>query len=117
MCIWSRPDIPRQELIRLFGQASEAVRKRLEAADPKRAGLIRAAVAEASDDVQTLARAGSPEAGQAQSSVRSMHASGRLDQTHLLEFARLKRFDQTTEAAEGRAIVRTMRTRILNQGT
>jgi uncharacterized protein (DUF2336 family) len=98
MCVWSRPDIPRQDLVRLFVQASEVVRNRLEAADPRRAGLIRSAVAEASDEVQTLARVGSDEAAQAQSSVQLMHASGQLDQAWLLEFARARFFDKTTVA-------------------
>ena len=98
MCIWSRPDIPRRDLVRLFVQASEVVRNKLEAADPRRAGLIRAAVAEASDQIQTSARAGSYEAAEAQSAVRSMHASGRLDQAHLVEFGQVKSFDKITVA-------------------
>ena len=98
MCIWSRPDIPRRDLVRLFVQATEAVRSKLEAADPRRASLIRAAVAEASDEVQTLARAGSHEAAQALSSVQLIHASGRLNEARLLEFAQVKSFDKTTVA-------------------
>ena len=35
-CVWSRPDIPRHELMKLFGQATEIVRRKLEAADPRR---------------------------------------------------------------------------------
>jgi hypothetical protein len=57
MSVWS-PDIPRRDLVRLFVQAPEAVRSKLEAADLRRAGLIQAAVAEASREVQTLVRAG-----------------------------------------------------------
>jgi uncharacterized protein (DUF2336 family) len=98
MCVWSRPDIPRQDLLRLFARVSEAVRTKLEAANPKRAQLIRAAVIEASDEVQALARAGSFEAGEAQSSVKSMHTAGRLDQASLREFALAKSFDKTTVA-------------------
>jgi Uncharacterised protein conserved in bacteria (DUF2336) len=30
MCVWSRPDIPRQDLMALFAQASEVVRKELQ---------------------------------------------------------------------------------------
>ena len=45
LCVWSRPDIPRHDLVKLFAQASEIVRGKLEAADPRRAALIRTAVA------------------------------------------------------------------------
>ncbi|MGQ7359603.1 DUF2336 domain-containing protein, partial [Streptococcus suis] len=31
MCVWSRPDIPRHGLVKLFAQASDAVRGKLEA--------------------------------------------------------------------------------------
>ena len=84
MCVWSRPDIPRHELVKLFAQASEIVRGRLEAADPRRAALIRAAVAEASDEIQATARAGSNEHAQALAHVRSLHSLGQLDEARLL---------------------------------
>ena len=35
--VWSRPEIPRQHQLQLFDQASEAVRSKLEAADPRKA--------------------------------------------------------------------------------
>ena len=56
LCIWSRPDIPRQNLVKLFVDVSEEVRNQLAGADPRRAELIKAAVAEASDQIQTKAR-------------------------------------------------------------
>ncbi len=98
LCVWSRPDIPRHDLVKLFAQASEVVRSRLEAADPRRAALIRSAVAEASDEILAVARAGSNEHAQAQAHVRSLHSFGLLDEARLQEFAREGSFDKTAVA-------------------
>lgn len=98
LCVWSRPDIPRHDLVKLFAQASEIVRSRLEAADPRRAVLIRNAVAEASDEILAVARAGSDEHAQAQAHVRSLHSFGLLDDARLQEFAREGSFDKTAVA-------------------
>ena len=98
MCIWARPDIPRHELLKLFVNATEMVRQKLESADPRRAALIRAAVAEASEDVQALARTGSHEHADAMAQVRSLHLSGKLDEPRLLVFARSRSFDRTAIA-------------------
>jgi uncharacterized protein (DUF2336 family) len=98
MCVWSRPDIPRHDLVKLFAQASEVVRGRLEAADPRRSALIRSVVAEASDEILATARAGSAEQAQAQAHVRSLHSFGLLDEARLQEFAREGSFDKTAVA-------------------
>ena len=98
MCVWSRPDIPRQSLIKLFMEVSEAVRSKLASADPRKAESIRAAVAKASDQIQTQARAGSSEFAQARSHVVSLHSSGRLDEARLLAFANGGSFENTTIA-------------------
>ena len=98
LCVWSRPDIPRHDLVKLFAQASEVVRGKLEAADPRRAALVRTAVAEASDAIQATARAGSAEHAQAEAHVRSLHSLGLLDEARLQEFAREGNFDRTAVA-------------------
>lgn len=98
LCVWSRPDIPRHDLARLFARASEVVRGRLEVANPRRAALIRAAVAEASDEMLAMARAGSDEHAQAQAHVRSLHSFGLLDEMRLQEFAREGSYDKTAIA-------------------
>jgi len=41
VCVWSRKEIPRQHLLRLFADASESVSARLKAADRAKADLIR----------------------------------------------------------------------------
>ena len=87
LCVWSRPDIPGHELIKLFGQATEIVRRKLEAADPRRAALIRTAVANASDEIQATTRAGSNEHATAMTHVQSLHARGQLDEARLFDFA------------------------------
>ncbi|MBR1144172.1 DUF2336 domain-containing protein [Bradyrhizobium sp. AUGA SZCCT0431] len=98
LCVWSRPDIPRQDLLKLFAQASETVRRRLEAANPRQAALIRSAVADASEGVQATARAGSHEHAQALTNVHALHALGQLDEARLLGFAREGSFDKTAVA-------------------
>ena len=98
LCVWSRPDIPRHDLVKLFAQASKVVRSRLEAADPRRAAAIRSAVTEASDEIQATARAGSDEHAQAAAHVRSLHSFGLLDETRLRQFAGEGSFDKTAVA-------------------
>jgi uncharacterized protein (DUF2336 family) len=98
LCIWSRPDIPRHELIKLFGHATEIVRRKLEAADPRRAALIRTAVAHASDEIQATTRAGSNEHATAMTHVRSLHARGQLNEAKLFDFAHRGDFDRAAVA-------------------
>jgi uncharacterized protein (DUF2336 family) len=98
LCVWSRPDIPRHELIKLFGQATEIVRRKLEAVDPRRAALIRTAVANASDEIQATTRAGSNEHATAKVHVQSLHSRGQLDESRLFDFAHRGDFDRTAIA-------------------
>lgn len=98
LSVWVRPDIPRQAVVKLFVAATGAVQGQLVAADPRRAEAIRAAVATAADQIQTQARIGSHEFIEARSLVRSLHASGMLDEAHLLGFARDASFDKTATA-------------------
>ncbi|QPF92101.1 DUF2336 domain-containing protein [Bradyrhizobium commune] len=94
--VWARPDIPRQALVKLFVQASAAVRKRLEAADPRKADLIRAAVASATDALQTTARMGSHESSQAQAEIQALNAAGKLNEAKLADFAEATSFDRVS---------------------
>jgi uncharacterized protein (DUF2336 family) len=96
--VWSRPDIARHDLARLFAQASEMVRGKLEAANPQQAELIRAAVAEASEKIQAAARAESGEHAQALAHIRALHSLGQLDELRLLGFVREGHFDRTVVA-------------------
>jgi uncharacterized protein (DUF2336 family) len=86
LCVWSRPDIPRQNLVKLFVDASEAVKHQLVEADPRRAELIKSMVAQATDDIQTKVRAGSNDFAQADRQVRELNAAGKLHEAQLLAF-------------------------------
>ena len=94
LCVWSRPDIPRQNLVKLFVDASEAVKNQLVEADPRRAELIKSMVAQATDDIQTKARAGSNDFSVASNEVRELNAAGRLNEPQLLAFADEGNFDR-----------------------
>ncbi|MGA2054877.1 MAG: DUF2336 domain-containing protein [Bradyrhizobium sp.] len=98
LCVWSRPDIPRQNLVKLFVDASETVKNRLVEADPRRAELIKAMVAQATDDIQSKARAGSIEFSQAAHLVRELNVAGRLNEPQLLAFADEGSFDKVVAA-------------------
>ncbi|MGB9117871.1 DUF2336 domain-containing protein [Bradyrhizobium sp.] len=98
LCVWSRPDIPRQNLVKLFADASQAVRHQLVEADPRRAELIKSMIARATDEIQTKARAGSNDFAQALSQVRALHAAGKLGEAQLLEFTSEGNFDKVVAA-------------------
>jgi uncharacterized protein (DUF2336 family) len=98
LCVWSRPDIPRQNLVKLFVDASESVQNQLIEADPRRADLIKAMVAQATDDIQTKARAGSNNFAQASHHVRELNAAGKLNEDRLLDFAEEGSFDKVVAA-------------------
>jgi uncharacterized protein (DUF2336 family) len=96
--VWSRTDIPRCDLVKMFAHASEIVRARLEAADPRQASLIRRAVAEASDAIQEEARAASCDHVEALDHVRTLHSRGQLDEARLNGFVHEEKFDRTVVA-------------------
>lgn len=96
--VWLRPEIPRQHLLTLFVAASEAVRKKLTAADRSKANLFLDVVRQASDRVQTEARESSSEYAAAWSNVTSLHEAGKLTETELRALALAGKFDETTVA-------------------
>jgi uncharacterized protein (DUF2336 family) len=98
MCIWSRPEIPRQHLLKLFADASESVKLKLTSKDPRKAGLILEIVAQALQQIQTRARETSAGYAAAHAHVQSLHASGGLGETQLAEFACAGKFDETAVA-------------------
>jgi uncharacterized protein (DUF2336 family) len=98
LSVWSRPEIPRQHMLQLFERASEAVRAKLEATDPRRAGLIRSLVVGASDKIQAEARDTISGYAQTRAAIEALHAAGELGATQVTDFARDKRFDETAIA-------------------
>ncbi len=83
------------ELALLFADASESVRLRLEAADQRKASLLRDMVAQASAQMRTQARERSADFVAARSVVQFMHESGKLTKAQLETFAREGKFDET----------------------
>jgi hypothetical protein len=98
LAVWSRPEIPREHLLRLFSTASEVVRSKLESVDRGKAVLLRDMIRQASDQVQTQVRERSLEFVAAQTQVQQMHRAGALTEDRLREFANATSFDQTTVA-------------------
>jgi uncharacterized protein (DUF2336 family) len=98
VCIWSRPEIPRQHLLKLFADASEAVKLKLAVRDPRKGDLTREIVAQASNQIQTQTREKSASYAAAHAHVQSLHESGSLGETQLAEFACLGKFDETALA-------------------
>lgn len=96
--LWTRSDVPRHMLVRIFAEASEITRRRLEAEYPRKAAVIRNAVAIATSEFQARARAASDERGREHGAVASLHAKGLLDEAHLFAFASGGMFDKTVSA-------------------
>ena len=98
LAVWVRPEIPRQHLLALFAQASEAVRQTLEAADRAKGGLLQEVIAQASSRLQTGLREVSTVYATARERVVALHRDGELDEARLAEFAGQGRFDEATIA-------------------
>jgi uncharacterized protein (DUF2336 family) len=97
-CVWSRPEIPRQHLLKLFAEASEAVKLTLISKDPRQASSILEIVAQASHQIQTRAREKSAGYAVALAQVQSLHAGGGLGESQLADFACAGKFDETSIA-------------------
>jgi uncharacterized protein (DUF2336 family) len=98
LCVWLRSEIPRQHLLRLFAEASETVRARLESADRRKGRSIREMVARVSSHLQTEVRDRSSKYAAARAHVQSLHDLGALSERNLKVFAREGKFDETTIA-------------------
>jgi uncharacterized protein (DUF2336 family) len=98
LCMWSRAEVPRQHLLKLFAQASETVRLRLEAADRRKAGLVREVIAQASTRIQATTREHSADFAAARERVEALHTAGQLTVAALEGFARDGRFEETAIA-------------------
>jgi len=98
LSVWSRTDIPRQNLVKLFADASEAIRDQMMKADPRRAELIKTAVAEVTDEIQARTRADSGAFSAARSHVEALHAAGELGEAQLHAFAGEGSFEKVAVA-------------------
>jgi uncharacterized protein (DUF2336 family) len=98
LAVWARPEIPRQHLLTLFAEASEAVRRNLEAVDRAKGGILQEVIAQASNRIQTGLRESSAVYKTARAHVTALHQAGKLDEVQLAEFAGAGRFDEATIA-------------------
>lgn len=96
LAMWVRPEIPRQHLLALFSQASEAVRQGLEAVDHARGGILQGVIAEASNRIQAGLREHSDVYTVARTKVMALHKEGKLNEAALARFAAENKFDETT---------------------
>ena len=98
LSMWSRSDIPRQQMVRLFRQASEGLRLQLEATNPRQVDSIRAAISAASERVQAIARDESVGSREAHEHLRQLHSDGNLDETVLIDLLDQGNFDAIAAA-------------------
>lgn len=95
-CLGSRRGIPRPHYLKLVARASDAVRARLQAADPHAAEDISVAVKEAALDARD--DASGERATNAQRLVKSLFDDGRLDEREIANFAAAGKFEETSAA-------------------
>jgi uncharacterized protein (DUF2336 family) len=96
--VGSRPEIPRQQFLKLLTTASNTVRVALETAHPQNAGMVRNVVAEVATAIQVKAAAASRDYAAAQAHVESLRAAGRLTEGDVEAFARAAKFEETAVA-------------------
>jgi uncharacterized protein (DUF2336 family) len=97
-CIGSRNDLPRHHFLQLLSRASQAVRVKLEAAQPEKAGQIQHVVGEIASQIQRTADVRNRDYAAAQKLVEALYASGRLDERDVEDFAKSRMFEETTVA-------------------
>src|SRR5262245_7643692 len=98
LLVWSRPEIPRDYLLRLFESASDAVQKKFEAADRGKADLVHEMIKQAADQLQTSLRDHSSDFAVARAQIEDLHKKGQLTEARLCRFAELGKFDETVLA-------------------
>lgn len=94
ICIWLRPDIPRQYILKLFSEASQTLRAKLEDSDRRKAESLYRMIARAADHIQAKTRHSSAPFAAAKERVETLYAEGKLDAKCLAEFATAGDFDE-----------------------
>jgi uncharacterized protein (DUF2336 family) len=94
----ARRDIPRQHFLKLLETASATVRSKLESANPQLANEVHDAVAEVVGRLRAELRNASSDHVTARDQVKRLHQLGRLGEADVYEFARERKFEQTTVA-------------------
>ena len=98
VCTWSRSEIPRRHLLKLFADASDALKRRLSKEDPRKAARMAEIVTRAARQLQTQTRKTSADFAQARARIQSLNEAGKLDETALLDFANAEKFAETVLA-------------------
>jgi uncharacterized protein (DUF2336 family) len=97
-CLGLRPSMPRHLYLKLLAKASETVRQRLEAANPKQAAEVPMAVQEATRRARSAKSAMTQQTAIAHALVKSLFEDGRLDERQLAQFADGGKFDEANAA-------------------
>ena len=97
-CVGLHPSIPRFHYLKLIAKASEAVRTRLEAANPPLKGDVSGAVREVTRRARSAPSAITRETTIAHTLVKSLYEDGRLDEFQVATFAEAGKFDETNAA-------------------
>jgi len=96
--VGSRPDIPRYLYVEIIKKASDAVRTRLERAQPNIALEIRQTIAEVTGVIRATSAHGSYDYSKAEKHVKSLHAAGRLGANEVEAFAKARQIEEITAA-------------------
>jgi uncharacterized protein (DUF2336 family) len=97
-CLGLRPSIPRHLYLKLIAKASDAVRTRLEAANPRQAADVTGAVREATRLARSARTAVTEQTAIAHALVKSLYDEGRLDEHQVAAFAAARKFDEANAA-------------------
>jgi uncharacterized protein (DUF2336 family) len=98
ICTWSRAEIPRRHLLKLFVDASDALKRRLSKEDPRKAAAMADIVTRAASRLQTQTREMSADFTGARARIQSLSEAGKLDETALADFAHAEKFAETVLA-------------------
>jgi uncharacterized protein (DUF2336 family) len=98
-CLGLRPGIPRHLYLKLIAKASDTVRMRLEAANPRQATeVVTGAVREATRRARSARTAITEQTVIAHALVKSLYDEGRLDEHQVAAFAEAGQFDEANAA-------------------
>jgi uncharacterized protein (DUF2336 family) len=104
-CVGLRPTIPRHLYLKLLAKASDAVRERLESANPDQAREVSGAVKEATRRVRWAQSGITEQTAIAHALVKSLFDDGRLDEFQVVSFAEAGKFDETNASMAALASV------------
>jgi uncharacterized protein (DUF2336 family) len=94
-CVGLRPTLPRHLYLKLLAKASDAVRQRLEAANPALAAEVPPVVKEATRRARAANSTLTEQTAIAHALIKSLFDDGRLDESQILSFAEAGKFDET----------------------